>query len=391
MLVYKTFFKVMKQYKLSLIMYSAIVAFMLIVLVNAESSGSSELVVADAKYNLLVVDNDQSDISKEFVSYLGKKHTLKKGDFSDDQIKDMLYYEAISEYIVIPKGFGEDFKNAENPATLLEATYDEALPRGIFINMQINQYLNAVRGYMAQGVELKDASTKTAEALDTSKFVEMQKTEVIESEKIHTSFMFLPFGILTIIFSGVLPVIISFNETEKKNRTLISSHKMTSRNVSLIMGVATIALVVTSILVAMASMPNNGSYIGTKPWALSVLNTIIYTLTVTMLLSMITSLPLGLVTKGSASTTSFFTVIIGLSFAFLGGTFVPLEILGDKVAAIGRFTPNYWYSTALTKIWNEGAGLSDVIGSFGLELLFGVACLSIGLGFTRFFGEKESA
>jgi ABC-type multidrug transport system permease subunit len=82
---------------------------------------------------------------------------------------------------------------------------------------------------------------------------------------------------------------------------------------------------------------------------------------------------------------------LGSSFAFLGGTFVPLDILGDKVAAIGRFTPNYWCSTALTKIWNEGAGLSDVIGSFGLELLFGVACLSIGLGFTRFFGEKESA
>ena len=64
MLVYKTFFKVMKQYKLSLIMYSAIVAFMLIVLVNAETSGSNELVVADTKYTLLVVDNDQSDISK---------------------------------------------------------------------------------------------------------------------------------------------------------------------------------------------------------------------------------------------------------------------------------------------------------------------------------------
>ena len=78
MLVYKTFFKVMKQYKLSLIMYSAIVAFMLIVLVNAETSGSNELVVADTKYTLLVVDNDQSDISKEFVSYLGKKHTLKR-------------------------------------------------------------------------------------------------------------------------------------------------------------------------------------------------------------------------------------------------------------------------------------------------------------------------
>ena len=120
-------------------------------------------------------------------------------------------------------------------------------------------------------------------------------------------------------------------------------------------------------------------------------NAFIYTLTITMLLSMITSLPLGISTKGTANTTSFATVIIGLSFAFLGGTFVDLDLLGSKVATIGRFTPNYWYSTAIKKIWYEDASLADVLGDFGLVLLFDIVCLSIGLGFTRFFGEKESA
>ena len=84
-------------------------------------------------------------------------------------------------------------------------------------------------------------------------------------------------------------------------------------------------------------------------------------------------------------------MFIGLSFAFLGGTFVPLTILGDEVAKVGRFIPNYWYSTACLRIWNEGAGLSDIIDCFGLQILFGVLCLSIGLVFTRFFGDKSAA
>ena len=65
-----------------------------------------------------------------------------------------------------------------------------------------------------------------------------------------------------------------------------------------------------------------------------------------------------------------------------------LTILGDKVNAIGRFIPNYWYSVAARKIWYDGAGLQDLMYCFGLELLFGAVCLSIGLVFTKFFGEK---
>ena len=103
---------------------------------------------------------------------------------------------------------------------------------------------------------------------------------------------------------------------------------------------------------------------------------------------MITSLPLGIDKKGTANTSAFVTNIIGLSFAFLGGTFVDLTILGEKSATIGRFIPNYWYSTATHKIWYESAAFSDLLSCFGFQLLFGLVCLSIGLVFTKFFGDK---
>ena len=400
MQVYKTFFKVLRKYKISLIMYSAIMIFMIWIFASESTSGSNEIV--QKKYTLLVVDEDNSEVSKEFVSYLGKKHNLDDGEYTEDQIKDMLFYENISEYIVIPKGFGEEVNSVveskkdgkdvseEEFGSLLQATYDDGMPRGIFINMQINQYLNAVTDYMASGDNMADASKKADEALDISEFVTFREEEINVNEVKYASFLVLPYGILSIIFSGVIPVIVSFNEKEKKNRTNVSSIKLTARNISLVLGAATVAFVVATVFIAVITLKNGGGFAFTDSWWLSVLNTYIYTLTATLLLSMLTSFPI-IAAKGTTSASSIITVIVGLSFAFLGGTFVDLDILGEGVAKVGRFIPNYWYSVACKKIWYDGAGLSDLAGCFGLQLLFGLVCLAVGLAVTRYYGNKASA
>ena len=393
MQIYKTFFKVSKQHKASIIMYICIIIFMLLAMTGGPSDANMGSVTLK-KYSVLIVDEDQSDISKMLISYMGEKHNLKNGEYTDDQIRSMLYYQAIAAYIVIPEGFGDSYKEAissgkqTDMTALLDSTYDDAMPRGIFVNMQINEYLNAVADYMKLGSTLDEASAKADKSLDISRFATMQEKEIKTYDRIYSSFTFLPYGILSIIFSSVMSVILSFNEKERKNRTIVSSYKMTSRNIALVLGVLTVAVVVTSVLITIATFNRSTEYFFTTKWWLSVLNAMVYTLTITLLLSMITSLPLGIDKKGTANTSAYVTNIIGLSFAFLGGTFVDLTILGDKVAAVGRFIPNYWYSIATRKIWYDGAGLSDLIGCFGFQLLFGMVCLSIGLVFTKFFGNK---
>ena len=399
--IYKTFFKVAKQHRVSIIMYFCIILFMLIAMTSGQTSNNSMGAVTLKKYPLLVVDEDHSPISEVLVGYLGEKHDLKEGDYTEDQIKLMLYYWRISDYIVIPKGFGDaflevvksdpsDIKN-EDIMTLLEAQYDEAMPRGIFVNIQMNEYLNAIADYMKQGNSLEEASEKALESLDITRFASMQAEEENYFDSIYTSFVFLPFGIISIIFSGVLAVIVSFNEKEKKDRTAVSSIKMTGRNVSLVMGTLTIAVIVSTLLIIITSLLHGQNVIFTERWWLAVLNTFVYTITITLLLSMITSLPLGIDKSGTANSSSFITVIISLSFAFLGGTFVDLQILGDKVTSISRFIPNYWYSLACRKIWYEDASINDLWVSFGFQLLFGIVCLSIGLVFTRFFDNKANS
>ncbi|MCR5293440.1 MAG: ABC transporter permease [Eubacterium sp.] len=384
--ILKSFFKVVNYYKVGIIIYAVIVMVMLVALTGTGSGNTDKMF--QKKYTLYIVDNDKSAVSEAFIGYMTEKHYRKEGDLSDDQIRDLLYYQHISEYIVIPEGFGEAFLNTKDePLSLIETMYDDSLPRGIFINMQMNEYLNGIRDYMNSGLSLEDADLKVKEATDIESFVTLKEKEASPMERPYTAFQFLPFGILSIIFSGVMPVILSFNDKEKKNRTMVSKLPMTVRNVMLILGAAILSVFVTVALVALATF-GGPEYVFTREWWLSALNAFIYTISITFLLSMLTSLPLGLGKKGGANSTAFITNIIGLSFAFLGGTFVDLTILGDKVNAIGRFIPNYWYSVAARKIWYDGAGLQDLMYCFGLELLFGAVCLSIGLVFTKFFGEK---
>lgn len=391
--IYKIFFKVVKQHKISIIMYTCIIVFMLLAMTNMQTSNSSGKVTLK-QYTILLKDEDNSDISRNLTAYLTEKHIIKHGEYTDDQIKKFLYYQRIDVYLVIPKGFGESFETAKasgkqaDMASLLHSTYDEAMPRGIFVNIQINEYLNAVADYMKLGSSLEEASKKAVTSLDITRFTSMQVQEENKSASIYTAFTFLPYGILSIIFSSVMSVILSFNEKEKKNRTIVSSLRMTKRNISLILGTLTVATVVTTILIVITTLTNDLTYAFTSEWWLSVLNALVYTISITMLLSMITSLPLGIDKKGTANTSAFVTNIIGLSFAFLGGTFVDLTILGEKSATIGRFIPNYWYSTATHKIWYESAAFSDLLSCFGFQLLFGLVCLSIGLVFTKFFGDK---
>jgi ABC-type multidrug transport system permease subunit len=74
--------------------------------------------------------------------------------------------------------------------------------------------------------------------------------------------------------------------------------------------------------------------------------------------------------------------IITIAFAFLGGIFVPLELLGEDVKNVGRLLPTYWYAVGLEKIEN-GSALSDIASCFGMQAVFGVFCLAAGLAISR--------
>jgi len=72
--------------------------------------------------------------------------------------------------------------------------------------------------------------------------------------------------------------------------------------------------------------------------------------------------------------TSVYALIPMFVFASLGGAWVPIDILGETVQKVSRFTPVAWIMSGFKDILLRGAGLSEVLNPtlilFGFSTLF---------------------
>ena len=368
MQVFKAFFKIVKYNKLYMVI-SLGITIALVIMLSGTNADSTKVI--KEKYTVIVKDKDNSEISKELVDYIGKIHIIKDGDFSDEMITDLLYYQQIAEYIEIPKGFGDEFE--KNGSANIDARYDEAIPKGMFVNNQINEFLSLVNNKIQNGESIKDAASSSAKELDKNEFVSINVKRKGDEEKTKQVFGFMPYAMMLIIFAGCLKPIIAFNEEERKNRIEVSSMKRWKRGTFVALATACLALFFFVVVSGFASVYKLQKIMFTKQWYLIILNLFIYTVSISMLLFAISTF-----IKKDGSHTNMISNIFTLSFAFLGGSFVPLEYLGKTVKMIGRFVPNYWYSTALNDIV-AGKGMSTLMGSFIIQIAFGVAALAIGL------------
>ena len=71
--------------------------------------------------------------------------------------------------------------------------------------------------------------------------------------------------------------------------------------------------------------------------------------------------------------------------SFLTGIFVPLEFLGDGIIKLAHLLPSYWYILGVRLIDNytEGADLGLLWQYIGIQLLFAVAIIAIGLAYSK--------
>lgn len=400
MSLYKAFFKIVKKNLLSILIYSGITVGVILLLSGLYRKKQDEKAILDS-YNIYVDDMDQTETSKALVKYLGKIHSISSEKMSDEVIRDNMYYEQIICYIRIPQGFEKTFlSTGENK---VENTYDDSMPVGISVSLQMDNFLNSLRGYVTTGMSVDDAAKKSEESLDITKYVSIQKSEKLGNGGMKGAFNYMPFGLLSILITGIFPVVAKFNEGEKKNRMQVSSMSPGKRTLWVMIGAATFAVLILAALVLFSSVMGTtdvgsstvpGAASGTASadntigvfsgiWWYSVLNALIYTSVVAMMISMFANVP-----AFAKAPAGVFSNIIGLSFCFLGGTFVPLEVMGDTVKKIGQFLPNYWYSVAVERIYN-GKGMADLWDCFVLQLVFGLACLFIGLAAAKLSAERK--
>ena len=378
MTVFKTFFKVLKNYKISLIIYLSISIGVTAML--AGMSGGSDNKYSTTSHGLVVIDNDDSEISRELVAFLDEVNVIKKGDFTDEQIAQLMYYTKISNYLIIPEGFGDAFEAGNiDASSMIDSTKDAGSRMGYLVEAEIESYLNLYANYMRGGYDAAEAAGLAKTALMDHSSVEMIGDGKEEVSSIFIIFQCLPYGILTMLFSAILPVILRFNTEIINKRTNISSTSNTRIQFSLAAAVSIVAVVVFTMLMVVGSTMSKEAF--TDRWFLIFIDLIVFCITVIMMIVALSNFRIKI------DFAAGLTNIISLSFCFLGGIFVPLEFLGGGAKTIGQFLPTYWYSEALLKI-EDGKGLADIANCLLIQLLFGVMVMAIGLAVGKYNVKK---
>jgi len=84
---------------------------------------------------------------------------------------------------------------------------------------------------------------------------------------------------------------------------------------------------------------------------------------------------------------------LSLGMSFLGGAFVPLDMLGAGMLQVARFVPTYWYITALNKICSlssfTASSMKEIWQAMAVQIGFAVAILCVSLVLSKYMGQSE--
>ena len=385
MQVFKAFFKVQKRYMIPAFMFTLMGMLMLVMNYALQPRSNTENGFKSKSLPIYLTDEDKSEVSSLFADYLRETHQVDEKECSDEMITERLYYQDLAAAITIPKGFGQAFVDGTVDESLeIQSVVDEGMAEGHMLNLQLKSFLNSMYAFYHSGMSLAEAAEQAEQTQSSENYVSMVREVSEEGEADDRSgestsrllFIFIPYVIMCSVFGSLLPAVMSFGESEKKRRENASGFAVWKRSFALAFGSLIFALAIYVIYVVVLAFAC-GSEAFSEMWWLMALNLLIFTFSTVMMMAFLSVIPL----KASVLS-SIVSTVVSLGFAFLGGLFVPMQYLGEGVKMVGRFLPTYWYATAVEAL-DKGKGFASVLPYFGIELLFGLACLAIGLALSK--------
>lgn len=373
--VFKLYYQILKKNLSTLIIYTGIFLALSFFMVSSNQSNSKEIFEEEV-LQIGIVDNDKSDLSQEMISYLDKNNELVYLEDADEKLQDALYYRMVSYILKVPEGFEQAFVHGKELP--LENIKVPGSTMGYLVDRRIEELLASISMYQAAGDTISQAAEKAIENLNIEGEVKTPKGEQLHSELpgMGYYFQYMAYAVLSLLITGFSPAFLSLFQRDNRKRMTCSSTSLKSINLQLTAAIGVYSLAIWGMLVFIGFIWHREADIGGNAIYI-LLNTFVFTL-----ICMAIGFLVGIGAKSENSVTGI-TNIVGLSMAFLGGVFVPLQFLGEKVLFISRMVPTYWYVKINTMLFEENklgsSHVSFIWQGIGIQLLFAGAIFAAAL------------
>ena len=348
---------------------------------------SAELYTTDfteLKPNFTVINRDGvSPLSDGLVIYLGGLgHEIVLYD-RRETLQDASFYNATDYIVILPQGFRDAF--IEGRPLMIETVATTESAKGLYVDLLINQYFNQLRLYRETS-DMGEDELVSAVLGDLSVETRVVTKRFGAGAPVDPTYQIynrmLSYILIVLILVSVSNFTSSFRRTDIRMRNLCAPLKPRSMSGQQILCGVLVSLAAWILLTLMGVIVFGSSIRGIdgKIVLLTLLNTLIMTL---VALSIAALVSLFVKSPNSQNAIANF---VSLGLCFLGGVFVPMNLLGEGILAAARFTPIYWHTTALGHIFEltsfSAGALAPIWQAMLTQLIFAAAfiCLSLVIG-----------
>lgn len=378
MSTFKTALRMALAHPFYLLIYTVFISLMGVFIAASVSWNSSQLTeYKPYDTNVIVVDRDNSDLSRALTKHLGSRFDLVTGvgddtyDLADALSKSNSAKGSADCVFFIPEGFEDDLVAA--------ARAGEALPK---LDVTYGS------GTMAAALEPAASNGDVARAAEhaAAKRAEVQIEQVkVDSTAATTLESYFNFGAYAIISSVIVSVGLVFsgmNEPERVRRMDASpvSERQRSLAVFAAAAVLTVCIWLVSSMMGVVGFASAVAEVGVGRVCLA--------LAATFALAC-TPLAVGFALSSLGAREELLNGVgnlLGMLMTFLGGAWMPLSLMGSAVQTVAHFVPTYWVNDAIGKALAAdltSTVLGDIACDLGVTVLFAAAIAAVGLALTR--------
>jgi len=332
MTVFKTFWKILNKNKFVIILYTA---FLLAFGISNMRTSEQSMSFSAEKPDILIINNDEESIvTKNFVEYLNKSCKVKDIEQEEELINDALFYREVNYIIEIPENYGQEFLGGKNPEIKIKSTGDYA---AAYAEMIVTRYMQVANIYQKSITDETELINKINEVLDDEVDIEMMsKLNTTALQRTTYYYNFASYSLLACLVFIIGLIINSFNEEKIRKRIIISSTNYKKHNRILFLSNCCYAFIVWLFYVGISFVILKETMF-TQAGLIYIINSFVFTITVTALSFLVANL------VGNREALTGVSNVISLGSSFLCGAFVPMSWLPDIVLKIAHILPTYYY------------------------------------------------
>ncbi|QOR35087.1 ABC transporter permease [Clostridium sp. 'deep sea'] len=315
------------------------------------------------KYTMGVIDKDNSQISRDMLSYLEKTNKFALIPIEDSEVEEKVVSRNLSFVFSIPKGFADSIKKGVKQN--VEVVSIQGQQTTIFIKQFANMYINNLNDiYKASGGNT-ETFNKIYKSFQEGEFT--YNTTYIKDKSITKSSTEISMGLFIMIVLVAASTTSSMLLEEKRNKTYYRISTAPVKPFQIVFANVLVNILIITIQICFVLL------MITKVFGVNVYVPVLQ-LFIILFTFGFAAIGIGMMimafSKSSATAGLLGTLIITPS-CMLAGCFWPRSIMPKMLQKVSLFIPHSWAMDSINKI-QMGKSFADIRINIVITLLFAV-------------------